>query len=385
MARRDVQREIIYITESSGYGGSETYLLDLASAALAIATVAVALPFRSYNAKLREELQRRGIRLLEIQQYRANYLWNFFLALRFFLRHKGGVFHFTLPHPDSCRWLLLAAALLRRRYLISELLVPPDPFKAGWYFLVTHLLFNGLKRLSYDRAARVVAICEGMKNTLVQAYHMPDDKITVIYNGIDVAGTGGDQSHAEALRQELQLPAGAFLLTTAGRLMEQKGQGYLVAALARLVPELPSIVLLIVGEGPLLGVLKQEVAAKGLDGHVRFVGFRKDFRDILAMTDLFVFPSLDEGFPYMIIEAMAAGNPIVASAVGGIPEAVIAGETGLLVPPKDTERLYLAIRKLLEDGAMRKRMGEKGKTRARELFSREVMLREMFALYEGVQ
>jgi glycosyltransferase involved in cell wall biosynthesis len=102
------------------------------------------------------------------------------------------------------------------------------------------------------------------------------------------------------------------------------------------------------------------------------------------MTDIFVFPSLDEGFPYMITEAMAAGNPIVASAVGGIPEAVINGETGQLVSPKDVEQLYLAIRKLLLDAGLRKSMGEQGRRRARELFSRQITRQKMLALYEDV-
>jgi glycosyltransferase involved in cell wall biosynthesis len=384
----DEQRQIIYITESSGYGGAETYLLDLTVAALEVAAVTVALPFLDQNAKLREELRQRGIRVLQLQQYRAIYPWNFLIALQFFLRHKRALFHFTLPHPDSCRWLLLAASLLRRRFVISELLVPPDPYKVGCYFLVTHLLFNGLKRLSYRRAAKVVAICEGMKNTLIEAYNLPAEQIVVVYNGIEVkeVDTAADTDVVKmaTLRQELHLSEGDLLLTTAGRLAEQKGQGFLILALERLVAEFPSVVLLIVGEGPLLSVLKAEVTGRGLDGHVRFAGFREDFRSILQMTDIFVFPSLDEGFPYMITEAMAAGNPIVASAVGGIPEAVINGETGQLVPPKDVEQLYQAIRKLLLDAGLRKSMGEQGRRRARELFSRQITRQKMLALYEDV-
>ena len=380
-----MQREIIYITESSGYGGAETYLLDLASAAIDSSRVSVALPFRDSNAKLREELHERSIHVIELQQYRAIYVWNFFIALKFFLRHKTGLFHFTLPHPDSCRWLLLAASLLRRRYYITELLVPPDPYRAGWYFFVTHLLFNGLKRLSYNRSAGVIAICEEMKDILVRKYNLPAEKINVIYNGIEAEDSGSEPGWGDALREELQLGEGNLLLITAGRLMEQKGHRFLISALEKLLVEFPAIVLLIMGEGPLLGPLKEEARNKGLDDHVRFTGFRKDFRSLLHMSDIFVLPSLNEGFPYIIIEAMFAGLPIVASAVGGIPEAVSQGETGLLVRPKDVDQLYRAIRELLIDGAMRERMAQKGREKAEQHFSKATMLREIFSLYEGVR
>ena len=380
-----MQRKITYITESSGYGGSETYLLDLATAARNIAEVSVALPFRDENLKLREELQKKSIKTINLQQYRANYLWNIAIALKFFLQNKSHLYHFTLSYPNSCRWLLLAASLLRRKYIISELLVPPNPFKAGFYFLVTHLLFNGLKRLSYVRAAKVVPNCKAMKNILVRAYKMPAEKITVIYNGIDLGGEAGKVSNSEALRGEFKLKQGDLILTTAGRLMEQKGHRYLIAAFEKLVAQIPPLVLLIIGEGPLESVLKEDAANRGLTDHVRFVGFREDFRSILLMSHIFLFPSLDEGFPYVIMDAMAAGLPVIATAVGGIPEAVVDGETGLLVPPHDVEQLYLASMHLLNDSDKRKKMGEKSRNRVEKLFSRKIMIQEMFSLYEDIQ
>jgi glycosyltransferase involved in cell wall biosynthesis len=325
-----------------------------------------------------------GITVVELKQYRANYILNLYLALKFLRECKHAFLHFTLPYPDSCRWVLLAASLLRRRkFIISELLVPKNPYKAGWYFSLSFLLFNGLKKFSYARAEKVIAICKSMKDTLVDAYRMPSGKIAVVYNGIDAAALERDAASKEKLRQELRVREKGLVVTSMGRLAKQKGHAYLIVALEKLVNEFPLVTLLLVGEGPLRKALEAEVNRKGLAKHVIFTGFREDFRDILSITDVFVLPSLDEGFPFMIIESMAACNPVVATSVGGVPEAVIDNETGILVLPRDADALAAAIRSLLGDVAQRNEMGEKGRRRVTALFSKEKMVRETFALYGG--
>ncbi len=377
-------KEIVYITESSAYGGSEAYLLTLVSAAREIAEkVVVALPHRKQNERTRARLQALGISVVELKQYRANYVLNLFLALKFLRARKHAFLHFTLPYPDSCRWVLLAASLLRRKFIISELLVPQSPYKAGWYFFVSFLLFNRLKKLSYARAEKVIAICNSMKDTLVNAYGMPSGKIEVVYTGIDVAASEYGASSKEKLRRELGLKEEDIVLTSMGRLAEQKGHAYLIAAFARLVDEFPFVALLLTGEGPLRKALESEVHRKGLMKRVFFTGFREDFRNILDITDIFVFPSLEEGFPFTIIESMAAGNPVIATSVGGVPEAVINGDSGIIVPPGDADALCAAIRLLLSNASLRHKMGEKGRQRMAALFSKKKMISETFALYGG--
>lgn len=379
-----MMKEIVYITESSAYGGSEAYLITLVSAAREIAEkVSVALPYKKQNERTRARLQALGISVVELKQYRANYVLNLFLALKFLRARKHAFLHFTLPYPDSCRWVLLAASLLRRKFIISELLVPQSPYKAGWYFSVSFLLFNRLKKLSYARAEKVIAICKSMKDTLVNAYGMPSGKIVVVYTGIDDVASEYDVSSKEKLRIELGVNEEDIVLTSMGRLAEQKGHAYLIAAFARLADAFPLVVLLLTGEGPLRKALEAEVNKKGLTKRVIFTGFREDFRNILAVTDIFVFPSLEEGFPFTIIESMAACNPVIATSVGGVPEAVIDGETGIIVPPRDADALCAAIRLLLIDAALRHKMGEKGRQRVTMLFSKEKMVSETFALYGG--
>jgi glycosyltransferase involved in cell wall biosynthesis len=373
--------DIVYITDSSGYGGAERYLIDIATAAKGRRMgVAVALPHRKENERLRGELILLGIQVINLRQYRVNYLFNFLIGLRFFLSRKDAFYHFTLPYPDACRWLLLAASLLRRRYIITELLVPPNPFKAGPYFFVAHLLFNPLKKFSYQRAEKVIAICNKMKTDLVKSYDLPSDKIAIIYNGVDPLPAVPEE-RKEQLRSQFDIAAASLVLTSIGRFTAQKGHTYLLAALERLVALYPSLVLLLVGDGELKGVIEAEIMARHLESNVRLPGFRDNVGEILSITDIFVFPSLEEGLPYMVLTSMAAGKPVIASRVGGIPEAVDEGVTGFMVPPKDVGELGEAMKRLIQDAALRMEMGRKGLERLKARFSKEAMLTSTLALY----
>lgn len=377
-----MRKKVIYITESSGYGGAEQYLLYLAASEDQRSDVSVALPFKACNEKLRVLLTESGIVVINVPQFMALYPLNFLIAMLFFFRNKAALFHFSLPYPDSCRWLLTAAALLRKRYLITEHLVPPDPFKAGMYFAVTHLLFNSLKRFSYELAQRVIAVSKGNLDLLVQKYGMPREKMTVIHNGIDCSKYRSDAQATGSLRDELDISTGSIVLTCVGRLAEQKGQKYLVAALDILAKEGTPLILLLVGDGPLKDSLQQEAADRGIAGLLRFAGFRNDIPAIFGVTDIFVLPSLNEGFPLTLLEAMAAGKPIVATRVTGTTEALVDGETGLLCSPASPEELAKKILMLINDRQEREALGKRARQAALRKFDAGTMIAETVSHYE---
>jgi len=160
-----------------------------------------------------------------------------------------------------------------------------------------------------------------------------------------------------------------------------KGQTYLVQAWPSVLKREPRALLLLVGDGPEERLLRSRAAELGLGGSVRFLGFRQDIPSLLALAEALVLPSLNEGFGLVLLEAMAMGKPVVASAVGGIPEVVLDGRTGLLVPPADPEALAVAILRLLEDPRAAQRLGEAGRERARESFSREAFIQAHRKLY----
>jgi glycosyltransferase involved in cell wall biosynthesis len=160
-----------------------------------------------------------------------------------------------------------------------------------------------------------------------------------------------------------------------------KGQTFLLRAWPAVLEGEPRALLLLAGDGPDEGALTAQAAALGLGRSVRFLGFRQDVPSLLACAEVLVLPSLNEGFGMVLVEAMAMGKPVVASAVGGVPEVVLDGQAGLLIPPADPRALAAAILRLLADPRAARRMGEAGRERARESFSRKAFLQAHRDLY----
>ncbi|MFN2468621.1 MAG: glycosyltransferase [Gaiellaceae bacterium] len=171
------------------------------------------------------------------------------------------------------------------------------------------------------------------------------------------------------------------LVGNVARLAEQKGQRYLLEAAARVVGRRPDVRFVLVGEGELRPALETQARSLGLGDRVLFAGARDDVPDLLASFDVFAFPSLFEGLCVAVIEAQAAGVPVVATPVGGIRETVVDGETGILVPPRDAEALAAAILRLLERPEEGRRLAAEARRRVRERFSEERMVEETLALY----
>jgi glycosyltransferase involved in cell wall biosynthesis len=165
-----------------------------------------------------------------------------------------------------------------------------------------------------------------------------------------------------------------------GRLDRQKGLDLLVDAL----PSIPEAFVLLVGDGPEHEDLLRRATAAGVADRLQITGWRQDARDFLTALDVFVLPSRFEGFPQAVVEAMLAERAVVASDVGSVSEAVIDGETGLLVPPNDARALAGAVRRLRDDPELRRTMGHRARARALEEFSLSRMVRAYEALYAEV-
>jgi glycosyltransferase involved in cell wall biosynthesis len=173
------------------------------------------------------------------------------------------------------------------------------------------------------------------------------------------------------VRRELAVPDGTTLILSVGRLTHQKGFDNLVAAAAGFLNE--SVVFLIAGAGEERPALEDTVRSRGLDGHVRFLGYRRDVPSLLAGTDLFVHPSRYEGMPVAVLEAMAAGCPVVATSVDGTRALIRDGIHGWLVPPEDAEALTAAITSALRDPLERSRRGQAAQERVRREFTEDGM------------
>ncbi len=177
----------------------------------------------------------------------------------------------------------------------------------------------------------------------------------------------------------------AAVVGTVSSLTPHKGHEYLIQAASLVLDTLPPVKFLIVGDGPLRKRLEEQAKELNIHSSVIFTGKRKDIPEILSLLDVFVLPShTREGLGIAIIEAMAAERPVVATDIGGIPEVVDDGETGVLVPPEDTEALSKAIITLLQDPPRAKTMGEKGRTRIKEMFTTTKMLSEIEHVYQSL-
>jgi glycosyltransferase involved in cell wall biosynthesis len=243
----------------------------------------------------------------------------------------------------------------------------------GWAFAAHSGLASRLYRWG-DRLVRpltTVTICvsEREREAGLAAGTCDRDRTVVIANAVDVAG-------ARRFR-----PAGRErpLIVSVGRLKAPKDFLTLVRALGKLPPD--SVDAVIVGEGPDRGLLEQEIARLGLLGRIRLAGERNDVPELLAGADVFVLPSASEGMPVSVLEAMAAGLPVVASRVGGVPEQVTDGRTGLLVAPGDPDQLAAALGRLVDDGELRLRLGSAARARAEEAFDLEPFRRAHVELY----
>jgi len=169
-----------------------------------------------------------------------------------------------------------------------------------------------------------------------------------------------------------------------GRFAPQKNHRLLVEAFAQALARLPSMELWLVGEGSLRPQVEEQVQKAGLVEHVRFLGLRRDIPELLSQADALLLPSDWEGVPLVVLEAMAAGKPVVATKVGGVPELVEHGVTGFLVPPGDPGALAEAILQVASSGELRRQMGEAGWERVRERFDIRQTARAYGELYLGL-
>jgi len=234
-------------------------------------------------------------------------------------------------------------------------------------------------RLKYALHARVVCISQGIAAVL-RSEGVPEQRLRVVRSAVDAAPWMSPEPR-ERFCEEFGVPVNAPILGIVAQLIERKGHRYLFEALAAL-RERHEFSLVVFGQGPLREALEAEVRAGPLADRVRFAGFRKDLPRWLGGLDLLVHPALMEGLGVSLLQASAAGVPIIATRAGGMPEAVADGVSGLIVTPGDSAELRDAIDRLLANPAERRELGENGRRRILAEFSTEAMVAGNLRVYE---
>jgi glycosyltransferase involved in cell wall biosynthesis len=230
-------------------------------------------------------------------------------------------------------------------------------------------------------AERVVAVSDHTSEDLRKHVRISPSKLLTIPNGI-VSSRYQIRVDRSRKRRELGIAADAPVLGIGARLVEQKAHGVLLQAVQQLKERFPDIVLMICGEGHLEAELRRCAADLGIEENVRFAGVRLDMPELLQIFDVYVLPSYWEGLPMALLEAMAAGCPVVASAVGGVPTAIVNGENGTTVAAGSVAELAEGVADLLTDPQKRARYIERGRQRFAERFSAERMTKAYESLYD---
>lgn len=364
-------RTVLYFTDSASFGGAEQVLLTI----LAELDRQRWRPILAHHsdpgiATLLEKARSLDVKLQAVPRMQCKRdiarVLQFTRGLR---ASPPDVFHAQLSWPLSCRYGLIAAALARVPVIVAtEHLF----FKPPWLRSVL------LKQLVSTGVDRYIAVSHEVARQLRRNCPVLAHKIRVVQNGIRITPFKGLTS--SALRATLTGATARPIVLTTARLDKQKGLNYLLQAAA----QVPEAMFVIAGDGPERARTEAQINELGLVDRVILLGHRDDVPDLLASCDVFVLPSLFEGLPISVLEAMAAGRPVIATAIGGTDEAIIHGESGLLVPPADANALGAAIRTVLSDRALAQRLGAAGQARVEERFSAAVMVRGVVKIYEDL-
>jgi glycosyltransferase involved in cell wall biosynthesis len=246
-----------------------------------------------------------------------------------------------------------------------------DNPEAGWSLGAKYRLFDA-----------VITISEAIRRVLVEQ-GVPAEKVRCVHSALD-PGSIEDPGDHEAFRREFGLDEDDPVVGMAAQFIPRKGHGVLLDAIPSILKAHPSTRFLLFGQGPLREEVTRRVRETGLDAVVQLPGFRPDLTKLLPCLDLLVHPATMEGLGIILLQASAARVPVVASEVGGIPEAVADGENGLLVPSGDPVALAQAVIGVLAAPAKARAMGERGRARVHQIFSVKRMVEGNLAVYRSL-
>jgi glycosyltransferase involved in cell wall biosynthesis len=367
-------RVLLLVTLSDWGGGAQHIVYVLAQHLRAGYDVTVAC---APGGLLIDRLREEGIRVVEIPEFvrlvdPLRDLRVFLKLYRWMRRERFDVVH---THSTKAGFLGRLAARLAG--------VPAVLFTAhGWAFTEGRAywkrwLIGQAERLAAKVTTKIICVSRHDQELALKFRVADEKKLVVIYNGIDPQAF--TPASGSSVQKQLHIE-GASVLTCVGRLAFQKDPLTLLKAFQKL----SNCKLVLVGDGPLRPRVERFVLRNRLQGRAIIAGERQDIPEILAASDIFVLSSRWEGLPLTIIEAMLAGLPVVATGVGGVPELIEHGITGLLVSAGNASMLAEALHQLLQDKKLRQEMGEAGRKRALEKFSLDRMLQETTNVYQDV-
>ncbi|MBW2065843.1 MAG: glycosyltransferase [Deltaproteobacteria bacterium] len=378
MKRRIPQKKILFAIGSLELGGAETQMLLLIQGLVQVGLKCKVFVLNG-QGKLRPKLETLSIPVIsawkrESQKKRP---WLTFVAqlqlIHTTIRYRPDVFHAFLPLVTFMG--AVAGKLCRVPLVITSR-------RALGTHQERYRLLRPLDLMANAWSHRVTVNSKAVWNDVVRRDHIDPHKLTLIYNAVDTKPYKSARSSRMSVRQKLGLKPREKAVIVIANLIPYKGHSDLFRAVALAIRKVPEIRLIVVGEDRGIGnYLKREASLLGIGEAVKFLGQRWDVPELLAASDLSVLASHEEGFSNVILESMAAGLPVVATDVGGNREAIVDGETGWLVPPRNPVVMAEKIIMVLRDQEWAKKLGAKGQVRVKDMFSVDKMIKSHLELY----
>jgi glycosyltransferase involved in cell wall biosynthesis len=329
-----------------------------------------------------KEAQSRGVKLVDIRTLlrRLNPacdLLSLFTIYLYLIKEKPAILH---THTSKAGLLGRLAAKLAGIPVVVH--TPHGHVFFGYFGPLKTRMFIMLERLASRITDRIVALTDREKEDYILFKIANADKLVVINSGIELGKFEEIPfNEKQDLKSELGIPDNSLVVGTVGRLVPVKGPEFLIEAARYIHSKHHNTSFVFTGDGPLKQDLEQKARKLGIEKNILFLGWRDDVARIICIYDIFCLPSLNEGMGRVLVEAMALGKPIVASDIGGIPDLVVHGKNGFLVPPKNSLQLARHIQILIEDKEKREKMGQAGKEMALN-FSKEIMVEKISNLYK---
>lgn len=368
-------RRVLHIIDSLDVGGTETQMVQVVRRLSSLGYQVTVACLRA-GGPLTEALHERSVRIIEFPKYRTLLslpaVYQLFRLTWFLRREKVAVLH---SHDLWSNLMGVPAAWIARTPII--LASQRNLAHLPWYTPFRRRVV----RLIYRLATAIIANSGAVRKLLMEEFQVPAARVHLLHNGVDFdrfnLGRGDRRKIDGNLGPETKL-----ILNVANMNSEVKGHAVLIEAARTVCSLMPQAKFVLIGDGPLRPGLERSAKECGLQDNVLFLGRRNDVAEILSCADLFVFPSFVEGLPNSVLEAGAFGLPIVATPVGGIPEVISDGVTGLLVRPRDSQALAESILRVLKDPDLAARLSHACRERVRAQFSFDRLINDLGRLYD---
>jgi glycosyltransferase involved in cell wall biosynthesis len=376
----EISMKILYLVTQSSWGGAQKYVFDLATNLPENFAITVAC---GGNGMLIDKLKTVGINVKIFKNLvrPINPIRDFicFWQLwRFIRREKFDIVHTNSSKAEILGNLAARVAGVKKIFFTAHGFVfnePQNKYKREIYIW--------LEKFANKFSRKIIAVSNFDRQTALQENICPVEKIVTVHNGLDCDKFERAIAVSVNQREKLGLSPGNFVVGTVANFYPVKGLKYFISAAALVVEKIPNARFVIVGEGELRLDMEKQIRDLNLEKTVILTGFQADLCGFLPAFDLFVLPSLKEGFPYALLEAQVAGLPIIATRVGGVPEIIIDYSNGLLIEKANESALAQKIIQAYQDENLRKNISQKGKYEVKKKFDLRLMIEKTSLIYDG--